>query len=237
MNGEWERDQTKFLLSIIREGTQIQTEQIRDRFFNLVRSKDAVTFPIPYVEYPCLSEKENQRLHVVKQSFLQAIKEIDTLDEVALTICLDENINQSYDKYFHIHLACLDESIYIDLLHNKRAYRPLSKDQDIIILDLNNRHKNAIAFIHNIHFFLSTHSVKMMILFFHDKKQYFFIKTDKYDEITCIDSLQDAIEEVIHEKKRSKRLYSKKIIEMKTLLNILNRWKERAISYGVIYNI
>lgn len=100
MNGEWERDQTKFLLSIIREGTQIQTEQIRDRFFNLVRSKDAVTFPIPYVEYPCLSEKENERLHVVKQSFLQAIKEVDTLDGVALTICLDENINPSYDKYF-----------------------------------------------------------------------------------------------------------------------------------------
>lgn len=69
MNEEWERDQTKFLLLILREGTQIQTEQIRDRFCNLVRSKDAVTFPISYVEYPCLSEKENQRLHVVKQSF------------------------------------------------------------------------------------------------------------------------------------------------------------------------
>lgn len=237
MNGEWERDQTKFLLSIIREGTQIQTEQIRDRFCNLVRSKDAVTFPIPYIEHPCLSEKENQRLHVVKQSFLQAIKEVSTLAEVALTICLDENISPLYDKYFRIYLAHIDESIYIDLLYNKKAYRPLSKDQDIIILDLNNRHKNAITFIHNIHFFLSTHSIKMMILFFHDGKQYFFIKTDKYDEKACIDSLQDAIEEVIHEKKRSKRLYSKKIIEMKALPNILNRWKERAISYGVIYSI
>lgn len=237
MNGEWERDQTKFLLSIIREGTQIQTEQIRDRFCNLVRSKDAVTFPISYVEYPCLSEKENQRLHVVKQSFLQAIKEIDTLDEVALTIFLDENISPLYDKYFHIYLAHIDESIYIDLLHHKKAYRPISKDQDIIILNLNNRHKNAIAFINNIHFFLSTHSIKMMILFSHDRKQYFFIKTDKYDEKACIDSLQDAMEEVIHEKKRLKRLYSKKIIEMKTLPNILSRWKERAISYGVIYSV
>ena len=63
MNGEWERDQTKFLLSIIREGTQIQTEQIRDRFCNLVRLKGAVTFPIPYVEQPCISEKENQRFY------------------------------------------------------------------------------------------------------------------------------------------------------------------------------
>lgn len=101
MNGEWECDQTKFLLSIIREGTQIQTEQIRDRFCNLVRLKGAVTFPIPYVEYPCISEKENQRLHVVKQSFMQAIKEVGTLAKVALTICLDENINPSYDNIFN----------------------------------------------------------------------------------------------------------------------------------------
>ena len=105
------------------------------------------------------------------------------------------------------------------------------------MLNLNNRHKNAITFINNIYFFLSAHSVKMMVLLFYDRKQTFFIKSDDYDEKACIDSLQDAIAEVIHEKKRLKRLYSKKIIEMKTLPKILSRWKERVISYGVIYSI
>ena len=76
----------------------------------------------------------------------------------------------------------------------------------------------------------------MIILFFHNKKQYFFIKADQYDEKASIASLQNAIEEVIHEKKRSKRLYGKKIIEMKTLPKILRRWEEGVISYGVIYN-
>lgn len=234
MNGEWESDQSKLIQQILQDGAEAEADLFQDKFRESIKITDIAIQKIPYIEYPGLSKEENKELHLLEQRLLQTAKEVNLHREVSITLRLDrENFSSDEERIALI----LGEEHEVDLLRDTKTYHLINSTHDVVVVNLHNHPGGATFSGNDIHFFLSTRSVKMLILLSNKGKVEFIQKTDKYDRAKCMSALRKITKQILSDKKGVDGTtdIDKAILSVKDLLTITKRWIKEAKNYGILY--
>ena len=179
MNGEWKLDQSDLVQQILQDGAKAEADLFQDKFRESIKITDIAIQKIPYIEYPGLSKEENKELHILEQRLLQTAKEVNLHREVSITLRLDrENFSSDEERIALI----LGEEHEVDLLRDTKTYHLINSTHDVVVVNLHNHPGGASFSGNDIHFFLSTRSVKMLILLSNKGKVEFLQKTEKYNK-------------------------------------------------------
>lgn len=232
MNGEWEPDQSNLIQQILQDSAEAEADLFQDKFRESIKITDIAIQKIPYIEYPGLSKEENEELHILEQRLLQTAKEVNLHREVSITLRLDrENFSSDEERIALI----LGEEHEVDLLRDTKTYHLINSTHDVVVVNLHNHPGGATFSGNDIHFFLSTQSVKMLILLSNKGKVEFIQKTDKYNKEKCELALTGITRSVLSDKMSDDGRLITKRITIKDLLEITKRWLKEAKQYGILY--